>query len=167
LRRIRIHPDLVAKEHYAEGLLRDLLVRGRMRRVLFFGAELARHLVPNHLRAEGVEVDVVAAYRTRRLGAEQAVSLTEALSNRQLNAVHVTSSSIATALFEALGTNAHSLLRDVAIASIGPVTSATLERLGAAVSVTSRVFTISALLDALEPYYAALVDGDEHRQPTT
>jgi uroporphyrinogen III methyltransferase / synthase len=154
LRRLGIQPDLIAEEHVAEGLLRNVLARGDLRRVLVFRAAEARQLLPERLRAEGVEVDVVAAYRTRRLGSEQADQLAQALSNRGVDAILVTASSMATALVEALGPEAKARLSNVVVASIGPVTTATLGQLGVHVDVTAPVQTIPALLDALEAHFA-------------
>jgi uroporphyrinogen III methyltransferase / synthase len=155
LQRFGLRPDLVAKDHVAEGLLHELLERSPMRRVLVFRAAEARELLPERLRAAGVEVKVVAAYRTRRLGAEQAQDLRQAFGSGQFHAVLVTSSSMATALVEALGSNALQLLEKVVVASIGPVTTSTLEQAGVVVNVTAEVHTIPALLGALEAHFAA------------
>jgi len=142
--------DLIAEEHVAEGLLKDLRAQGEMRRVLLFRAAEARELLPDSLRDAGVEVDVVAAYRTRRLGAVEAEPLRQMFLERSLDAVLVTSSSMATSLVEALGADAKSLLGQVCIASIGPVTTNTLEQLGVTVHVTATKYTVSGLLSALE-----------------
>jgi len=155
LEQFGIIPDLVAKDHVAEGLVKDLLERAPIRRVLVFRAAEAREVLPESLRAAGIEVDVVAAYRTRRLGAQQATELTQALGERKFDAVLVTSSSMATALVEALGSDASRLLARVVVASIGPVTTSTLESLGIGADVTASVHTIPRLLDAIEDYFGA------------
>jgi uroporphyrinogen III methyltransferase / synthase len=155
LQEVGLCPDLVAKDYVAEGLLSELLGRAPMRRVLVFRAAEAREVLPESLRAAGVEVTVVAAYRTRRLSTEQALDLRQALGDGKLHVVLVTSSSVATALVEALGTEAAQWLARVVVASIGPVTSSTLEQLGISVDVTARVHTISGLLDAIEDHFTA------------
>jgi uroporphyrinogen III methyltransferase / synthase len=152
LRRIGLQPDLVADDHIAEGLLDGLLQRGKARRVLVFRAAEARQVLPDELRARGVEVDVIAAYSTRRLGEECASQVQQIFSTGKLDAVLVTSSSMAEALVEGLGSQAPERLEDVVVASIGPVTTATLVRLGVRVDVTATNHTIPALLDALEEY---------------
>lgn len=155
LERFGLRPDLVASDHIAEGLVRELLERAPMHRVLVFRAAEAREVLVERLQQAGVEVDVVAAYRTRRLGSQQASALRQMLGDSDLDAVLVTSSSMATALVEALGGDARRLLENVVVASIGPVTTATLEQLGIRAAVTSEVHTIPRLLDSLEGYYAA------------
>lgn len=155
LQRIGVRPDLVAREYVAEGLLEDLLAKGQLKRVLVFRAAEARQVLPEQLRARGIHVDVVAAYRTRSLGARQTVALRESLASRQVDAVLVTSSSMAIALVEALGADARDLLSRVVVASIGPVTTATLEGLGVVVHVTSQVHVIPAMLDDLEGHFAS------------
>ncbi|HEY5957479.1 MAG TPA: uroporphyrinogen-III C-methyltransferase [Polyangiaceae bacterium] len=155
LRRFGLRPDLVAERYVAEGLVHDLLQQRNLGRVLVFRAEQARELLPEQLRASGAHVDVVAAYRTRRLSSAQAESLAEALARRAFDAILLTSSSMAAALVEALGSTAQQDLRNVVVASIGPVTTATLAELGVQADVTSDVHTIDALLGALEAYFGA------------
>ena len=43
--------DLIAEEHVAEGLLKDLRAQGEMRRVLLFRAAEARELLPGEQQA--------------------------------------------------------------------------------------------------------------------
>lgn len=152
LTRFGLRPDLVAKDHLAEGLLRDLRSQAPMRRVLVFRAAEAREVLPEELRARGVEVDVVAAYRTRRLGEPQSAALRQSVATGALDAVLVTSSSMALALVEALGPEARNLLADLVVASIGPITGKTLVQLGVEPDVTASAYTIPGLLDALESH---------------
>jgi uroporphyrinogen III methyltransferase/synthase len=121
--------------------------------VLLFRAADAREVLPQELRARGIDVEVVAAYRTRRLGADQSERLISMFGERRIDAVLVTSSSMATSLVEALGPDAAALLDQVVVASIGPITTQTLEQLGVRVDVTSTTHTIPALLDTLESHW--------------
>jgi uroporphyrinogen-III synthase len=141
--------DLIAEEHVAEGLLLALASQQRMRRVLLFRAAEAREVLPEVLRARGVTVDVVAAYRTRRLGFEAGEPLRQLLREGHLDAVLVTSSSMAISLVDALGDAAPKLLEGTKVASIGPVTTKTLEDLGVRVGIVARKYTVDGLLDAL------------------
>jgi uroporphyrinogen III methyltransferase/synthase len=59
-----------------------------------------------------------------------------------------------------LGPDAATLLEGVVLASIGPSTTATAERLGLAVTVAASEHTSAGLVDALTNHYAAL-RGDE------
>lgn len=155
LKRFGLRADLIASEHLAEGLLRDLLAQAPMGKVLVFRAAEAREVLPDELRARGIEVDVVAAYRTRRLGESQSATLRRSIENRSFDAVLVTSSSMALALVEALGPEARNLLRDLLVASIGPITSNTLVQLGVEPDVTATEHTIPGLLDAIESHFVA------------
>jgi uroporphyrinogen III methyltransferase/synthase len=66
-----------------------------------------------------------------------------------------TSSSTVDSMVEMLGADAPSLLASVTLASIGPITSATLARHGLEVAVTAETYTVEGLLDALEKHYAS------------
>jgi uroporphyrinogen III methyltransferase/synthase len=72
-----------------------------------------------------------------------------------VDALLFTSSSTVTSTLEALGTAASSLLHGLVLASIGPITTRTLEAAGFSPTVQARVYTVEGLLDALEGYYAA------------
>lgn len=149
LQRFGLTADLVADEYVAEGLLLALTAQSTMKRVLLFRAAEAREVLPETLRARGVEVDVVAGYRTRQLGVEAAEPLRRQLREGRLDAVLVTSSSMGKSLVEALGDEAVALLARTTVASIGPVTTETLEGLGVKVSVVAKKYTMDGLLEAL------------------
>jgi len=152
LERYGLVPDLVAEEHVGEGLARDILKGGVPRRVLLLRALAARDALPNALRAAGVAVDVVAAYETKALpGVSE--TLRELFGGDGLDAVLLTSSSTVESLVDRLGPGAQELLSGVTIASIGPVTTQTAERLGLRVAVTASTYTVDGLLDALERHY--------------
>jgi uroporphyrinogen III methyltransferase/synthase len=151
-----IVPDVVAKEHRGEGLAEALLAAlPPGARVLLPRAEEAREVLPEALRAAGHTVDVVTAYVTRPVGPEGARRLRAALEERTVDAVLLTSSSSAASLVAALGDRAAELLARVVVASIGPITTSALERLGVAVDVTAAASTMPALLDALEGRFHA------------
>jgi uroporphyrinogen III methyltransferase/synthase len=148
-----IVPDLVAEEHVAEGLARQILATGPATTALLIRASEARDTLPNSLKAAGLVVNVVAAYRTRKLADQQREQLQEKLQSGIVDAVLLTSSSMAQALIEALGPDIDTALSNVCVASIGPITSATLARLGVTAHVTATTYTIEGLLDALESYF--------------
>jgi uroporphyrinogen III methyltransferase/synthase len=153
LRKWGIVPNLLAKEHVAEGLASELLQVGNIQSVLLVRAEQARDTLPETLRQAGVRVDVVAAYRTRKLGNEQSSRLRSMLECNELDAVLLTSSSMADALVSALGPNAAALLSRAVVASIGPITTTTLRQLGVTVDVTADEYTVEGLLVALGRYF--------------
>ena len=154
-----IMPDLVAEEHVAEALARQLLAVGSVKSALLVRAQEARDVLPNSLRDAGIEVDVVAAYRTLQLADKQRDSLTQLIASRSVDAVLLTSSSMADSLVTALGPDAPAILSNICVASIGPITSTTLSKLGIKVDVTASKYTVEGLLDALERHFSIQPQG--------
>jgi uroporphyrinogen III methyltransferase/synthase len=99
-------------------------------------------------------VDVVPVYETRATSPERRAELLDRLAARGVDAVMLTSSSTADSLCELLGPSAPDLLAGVAVASIGPITTATAEKRGLTVAVTAKVSTTAGLVDAMEGYFA-------------
>lgn len=152
LTRAGVRVDFVPAEYRAEGLLESLAgreVRGKA--FLIPRAKVARDLVPRVLTERGARVEVVEAYRTA------ATAFPPGELDRLLtpppDAITFTSSSTATHLAELLGRPLHAALEGVAVASIGPVTSETLRRLGLSVSVEARDSTLSGIVRALQEYF--------------
>jgi uroporphyrinogen-III synthase len=146
---------LVAPKFVAESLLEALrpLVGGE--NVLLVRAEVARDVLPSGLRAAGAEVTVADAYRNE-LPAGSVAKLNEIFNTEALipHAITFTSSSTAR--------NAHALLLaagvivppETVLASIGPVTSATMRELGFVPTTEAREATVSSLVEALENHFA-------------
>ena len=149
-------PDLVAKEHVAESLARELLSAGKARSALLVRAQEARDVLPMSLREAGLHVTVVSAYATRKLGVQQSSRLHDLLQSGSIDAALLTSSSMADALVTALGSSAQEVLSRTCVASIGPITTSTLQKAGVRVDVTAKVYTVEGLLDSLEQYFDAL-----------
>ncbi|HLV67253.1 MAG TPA: uroporphyrinogen-III C-methyltransferase [Polyangiaceae bacterium] len=149
-----IHPDVTAEEFVGEGLARALLAAGPPSRVLVPRALVAREALPEVLRAHGFTVDVVPAYETRSAGPAVRERLRAAIDAGEIDAALFTSSSTVTETVRELGDDAASLLGRVVVASIGPITTQTLERFGIHVDVSAERYTVDGALDALERYYA-------------
>lgn len=145
--------DLVPKEYVAESVVRSLKSKVKGKRVLLVRAKVARDVIPRELRKAGAHVDVVEAYETvvpqssrRRLRA--------ALKNPKKcpHVVTFTSSSTVRNFVKLLG-RPHRLrsaaLAESRMASIGPVTSATLRELGLPVDIAARKYTIPGLVTAI------------------
>jgi uroporphyrinogen III methyltransferase/synthase len=156
LRRHGLEPDIVAEEHVGEGLARDVLAGGVPRRVLLARALFARDALPNTLREAGATVDVVAAYETKPV-VEAGARLRELVISGSVDAILLTSSSTIEAVVERLGKDAPELLAGITVASIGPVTTRSAERLGVRVDVAATTYTVDGLLDALERHYRGSV----------
>lgn len=166
LARNGVRADVTADEHRGEALAATILdalraaeATGRRRdpagaRVLLPRAAVARNALPDALAAAGVFVDVVEAYRTRRPERPIVERLEAALGSRAIDVVAFTASSTVDNLC-ALIPDARERLRDVVVASIGPITSATCRARGLDVSVEASPYTIPALVAALEAHFAS------------
>ena len=119
--------------------------------MLLLRALSARDVLPDALRARGSEVDIVVAYETKPLQSSGA-ELTARIVAGTADAILFTSSSTVTSTLEALGSEAKELLGRIAVCSIGPVTTRTLEAAGLKPTVQASVYTVEGLLDALEQW---------------
>ena len=78
------------------------------------------------------------------------------LLNKQVDAVTFTSSSTVTHFVEMLNrSDLPDLLEDVAVASIGPVTSRTASELGLTVHVEASQYTVDGLVNALARHFGS------------
>ncbi len=152
---LKVH--LLAKEFVAEGLLALLPqeeVKGR--RFLIPRAEKAREILPESLTAMGGIVEVVAVYRTGLPEQADVNEITSLLSDKKLAAVTFTSSSTVTHFIEMLkGQDLTMLLDGVVVASIGPVTSATLREKGLPAHVEASEYTVEGLVNTLMEHFKA------------
>jgi uroporphyrinogen-III synthase len=145
--------DVVPEEYVAESIVKSLKNKVKGKRVLLVRAKVARDVIPTELRQAGAHVDVVEAYETVVPQSSRA-RLSAALKNPK-NRPHVvtfTSSSTVKNFVELLGgtrKERHKQLAEVRMASIGPVTSATLRELGLAVDIAAKQFTIPGLIEAI------------------
>src|SRR5690606_6128599 len=158
LGRFGVVADLVADEFVGEGLARAVLEVATHGRVLLPRALEARDELPSALKRAGLTVDVVPAYETRAISAERALGLRRILERREVDTVIFTSSSMVRSTVEALGASAVTILEQVHVASIGPITSATAAGLGVQVGTTAAVYTVAGLLDALSERRSGGVD---------
>lgn len=141
---------MVPEEYVAESVVRGLRDKVRGKRVLLVRAKVARDVIPDELREAGAEVDVVEAYETvvPQKSRERLRALMKNATRRP-HLVTFTSSSTARNFAELLGPAATESLKDVQLASIGPVTSATLRELQLPVTVEAREFTMGGLIRAI------------------
>jgi uroporphyrinogen III methyltransferase / synthase len=148
---LHLKVDLMGREYVAEGLLEALSAYDLAgRRVLLPRAAVARDLVPAELMLRGAQVDVVEAYRTVAPEGAAAQAAKIFSGGRKPGCITFTSSSTVQNFVEVAGADA---LAGTKVASIGPVTTATARRLGIAVDVEARVFTVDGLVDAVLGLY--------------
>jgi uroporphyrinogen-III synthase len=145
--------DVVPKEYVAESVVKSLKERVKGKRVLLVRAKVARDVIPNELRKAGAHVDVVEAYETVVPQSSRA-RLRAALKNpkKRPHVVTFTSSSTVKNFAELLAPAQRTRPASVAgirMASIGPVTSATLRELGLPVDIAAKEFTIPGLVAAI------------------
>lgn len=147
VQRLGWHVDVMPAQFVAESLI-EALPRGSLQdqRILLPAAAVIRDVIPRTLRDRGALVDVVEAYRN--IVPEKAAAQAKlTFSGRPLpDWVTFTSSSAIDNLVSAVGTDSISGVR---IASIGPVTSATICRHGLSVHAEPRDHTIPALVKAM------------------
>jgi len=139
--------DLVPREYVAESLIEAFAqypLEGR--RILLPRAAAARELAPQALRQRGARVDVVEAYRT--LPPADLPRRASMIFGAQPKPDWVTFTSASTVVNLLTAVGAESL-RDVRIASIGPVTSAAVRRFGLEVAAEAQVYTSAGLVEAI------------------
>ena len=152
--KVGITVDFVPREYQAEGLLEALGgcdLRGKA--FLIPRAKLARDVLPRSLAERGAHVEVVEAYET------VPPKLTSGEIGRILNpspdAMTFTSSSTAANFARVVGKRGiEHRLKGVQLASIGPITSATLRKLGLRVAIEAEESTIPSLVEAIRKYFA-------------
>jgi uroporphyrinogen III methyltransferase / synthase len=142
---LHLKVDRMPAEYVAESLLEafegeDLAGRA----ILLPRAAVARDVIPVALRERGARVDVVEAYRTGMPG-DAVERMREALARRP-HWITFTSSSTVTNFVSAAGEVAEGLK----VASIGPITSATLREHGLKVDVEADPHTIGGLVAAIQ-----------------
>ncbi|MGA9352963.1 MAG: uroporphyrinogen-III synthase [Terriglobales bacterium] len=142
---------MMPEEYVAESVVKGLHDKVNGKRVLLVRAKVARDIIPDSLRAAGAEVDVVEAYET--VVPEKSKARLRALFKNRQRRPHIitfTSSSTVRNFAELVGSRAGTAtLQDTQLASIGPITSATLRELNLPVSVEAREFTMGGLIRAI------------------
>jgi uroporphyrinogen-III synthase len=152
---VKVH--VVPDEYIAESVVRSLKKKVKGKRVLLVRAKVARDVIPKELRKAGAAVDVFEAYETVVPASSRArLRATLKSPNRRPGVITFTSSSTVKNFVELLGPTARSRngkrppsLKDVSLASIGPVTSATLRELKLGVDIEAREYTIPGLIQAI------------------
>jgi uroporphyrinogen-III synthase len=155
-----IKVNVVPEEYVAESVVKSLRNKVKGKRILLVRAKVARDVIPRELGKAGAEVDVVEAYETVVPRSSRA-RLQAALKNARQRPDVITFTSSSTvknfvALLEPVGRGRSrrrkarsALLKGVTLASIGPVTSATLRELHLGVDVEAKQYTIPGLIAAI------------------
>ncbi len=141
--------DFIPKEYRAERVAEGLLPKLQAGdRVLLPRAAEARQVLPEMLEREGMTVEEIPVYQTVP-GEGDEESLKELLREKRVDIITFTSSSTAVNFLDKLDGEAKELLQGVKLASIGPVTSKTLEERGFPPQMEAREYTLQGLVDQL------------------
>jgi uroporphyrinogen-III synthase len=142
--------EVTPSQYVAESVVAALRGKTEGKRVLLARAKVARDVLPNELKNAGVVLDVVEAYETKvPAGAEGRLRKLFSSSSQRPDIVTFTSSSTATNFLNLLADAHRQSLRELCLASIGPVTSNTLRQAGFPPTVEAREYTIEGLVLAI------------------
>ncbi len=153
---LKIRVDLTPKEYRAEAIIEGLGKRRiKGKRFLLARAMEAREILPVEIKRLGGKIDVVPSYRTVR-PAKEAGELKERLKEGSVDMITFTSASTVTNFMANFKkAEAASLLKDVRIACIGPITADAAKGYGLRVDIMPVDYTIPALAEAMADYYKA------------
>jgi uroporphyrinogen III methyltransferase/synthase len=140
----RLRADLVPAEYRAEALAEALASEAAGRRFLLVRASRGREVLAEQLAAAGARVEQVVAYQSTDVE-QPDPEVAASLAGREIDWITVTSSAIAQALVRMFG----DALRHARLASISPVTSETLHRLGFPPAAEATRYTMEGLIDAI------------------
>jgi uroporphyrinogen-III synthase len=157
IERRKLAVAVVPQQYVAESVVDALRAEVRGKRVLLVRAKEARDVIPRELRQAGADVTVAAAYETVVPERARERLLARLTSGQNPDVITFTSSSTARHLVSLLGgaDAARRQLARVTLASIGPVTSATLREAGLQPSIEATEYTMAGLVEALERWRGA------------
>jgi uroporphyrinogen III methyltransferase / synthase len=158
LRQRGLQVEVVPTEYRAEAVVEALAafpLRGC--RILIPRAAVARDILPRALAVHGADVDVVEAYRTVLPTAALAPEVRRLLEQRAIAVVTFTSSSTVTNFTALVGeSDLPSLLREVIVACIGPITAETARSYGLMPTIVATEYTVPALARAIVEYFEGI-----------
>lgn len=149
-----INSDIIPESYRAESVVdafKNEAVNGK--KILLPRAKEARPVLPVELSRMGAVVDEVTVYCTHEVK-DHAKRLITLLENGKVDIVTFTSSSTVKNFTALLPKDRVSeLLKNVTLASIGPITSETAKDLGLNIEITAKTYTIPGLCEAILNYY--------------
>lgn len=140
----RLQADLLPEQFRAESLAAALASDARGRRFLLARASRGREVLPDQLRDAGGQVDQIVVYRSSDVAAADP-AISKELAAGRIDWITVTSSAIARSLANMFGED----LRRARLASISPITSATLSELGFPPAAEATEYTMCGVADAI------------------
>ncbi len=147
-----IRVDLVPDEFIAEGILKSFAALDLSgKKILIPRAMKARNILPEGLKKQGAEVDVVTAYRTINSGRKKE-ELTALIEAGEVDVITFTSSSTVTNFIEIMGAD-YVLPPQIKIACIGPVTAGVAKKASFRIDITQEEYTMNGLVQSLIQYF--------------
>lgn len=141
---VALVPD---KDNSAEGMAQQLIaLEPDPRRILTLRSEIAKPVLTESLIAAGHDVHSIVAYRT--VGVPVTERIRRDVENGRINAILITSGSVAEQVREQFETIPDATL----LAAIGPRTARDAARAGLTVSVVADRQTVDALIDAVSHF---------------
>jgi uroporphyrinogen III methyltransferase/synthase len=156
IKKYGIKVDIIPQEFNAEGVIESLKIQDsrfkiqdskplKGMRFLLPRAEVAREILPEKIKELGGEIDVAIAYRAVK-PETHGKRLKRFLREGKISIATFTSAATFNNFLEIVGEDAKSLLKDVTIAVIGPVTKKAVEKAGLTVDIIPKEATIEAMV---------------------
>ncbi len=147
--------DFVPDSYVAEGVVAGLQNLGMGgKRILLPRAKVARDVLPDELRKSGASVDILPVYETKP-GAAKRDEVLKRLEKNEIDCVTFGSSSTVENFLSLIPADLLKAHPEAKLASIGPITSKTLEKNGLKADIEGNEFTIPALVESITGYFAA------------
>jgi uroporphyrinogen-III synthase len=147
LERHKVPVAVTPQEYVAEAVANELRGRVAGQRVLLVRAQEARDVIPKELRNAGAEVDVVGAYETAL--PENSRSRLQVLLRDHKQRPHVIAFTSSSTVRNFTKLASGLVLDGIRFASIGPVTSKTMQELGLPVHAQAQQYTTEGLAKAI------------------
>lgn len=142
--------DYMPGEYRAEAIIEGMAgedLKGK--KILLPRADIARKILPEALKSLNAEVVDVVAYKTVK-GQGNVEEVKQLLKDKKITTITFTSSSTVRNFVSMFNEDElHELIKDVRLASIGPITSKTAAELGLNISVEAKEYTLDGLLEAI------------------
>jgi uroporphyrinogen III methyltransferase/synthase len=150
-----LQSDIVPETYRAESIIKAFAGKDlNGKKILLPRAKEARSILPVELTRMGAVVDEVTAYRTRSVQGNTDLLL-KRLKEKTIDMITFTSSSTVKNFHALVPTeNFKSLMQDVTVACIGPITADTARDLGFDIHIIAESFTIPGLCEAIRQHYS-------------
>ncbi len=155
--------DIIPEQFIAEGILHSFASLDLVgKKILIPRASQARDILPEGLKKQGAEVDVVTAYRTINSGRKKE-DFVAMINDNKVDVITFTSSSTVTNFVEIMGSD-FKLPAHVDVACIGPVTAATAKKAGFKIAIAHDEYTMEGLVQSLNDHEKTDKDNDYEKK---